>query len=154
MKKIVSFDEINRIAKKLANYVKENTVIALIGDLGTGKTSFVKTFAKEFGVQENLKSPTFNYYLEYKSGKMPLYHFDVYRLTEAEEINEIGYEDCLNSGGVALIEWADIIETELPKEYIEIKLYHLDEEQREMEISVKHNTQMEKEVLKYVGFSH
>ncbi|MGL5051398.1 MAG: tRNA (adenosine(37)-N6)-threonylcarbamoyltransferase complex ATPase subunit type 1 TsaE [Fusobacteriaceae bacterium] len=154
MKKIVSFDEINEIAKKLANYVKENTVIALIGDLGTGKTSFVKTFAKEFGVQENLKSPTFNYYLEYKSGKMPLYHFDVYRLTEAEEIYEIGYEDCLNSGGVAIIEWADIIETELPKEYIEIKFYHLDEEQRKIEISVKHNTEMEKEVLKYVGFSH
>ncbi|MGL4534225.1 MAG: tRNA (adenosine(37)-N6)-threonylcarbamoyltransferase complex ATPase subunit type 1 TsaE [Fusobacteriaceae bacterium] len=154
MKKIVSFDEINEIAKKLANYVKENTVIALIGDLGTGKTSFVKTFAKEFGVQENLKSPTFNYYLEYKSGKMPLYHFDVYRLTEAEEIYEIGYEDCLNSGGVAIIEWADIIETELPKEYIEIKFYHLDEEKRKIEISVKHNTEMEKEVLKYVGFSH
>lgn len=154
MRKIVSFSEIDEVAKKLANYVGENTVIALIGDLGTGKTSFVKTFAKELGVLENLKSPTFNYYLEYKSGRLPLYHFDVYRLSEAEEIYEIGYEDCLNSGGIALIEWADIIESELPKEYIEIKLYHLDEEHREIEISVKNDSEMQREVLKYVGFSH
>ena len=154
MKKKLSFDEINKIAQKMARIVKENTVIALIGDLGTGKTSFTKTFAKEFGVIENLKSPTFNYYLEYKSGKMPLYHFDVYRLTEAEEVYEIGYEDCLNNGGVCLIEWADIIESELPKEYIEIKFYHFDDKNREMSIEIKNNKQLEKEVLEYVGFSN
>ncbi len=146
MKKILTFNEINIVAKKLANLVKENTVIALIGDLGTGKTTFVKTFAKELGVLETLKSPTFNYYLEYKSGRLPLYHFDVYRLTDAEEVYEIGYEDCLNCGGITLIEWADIIESELPKEYIEIKFNYYAEEEREIEINVYGNKELEKEV--------
>ncbi|MGL5971284.1 MAG: tRNA (adenosine(37)-N6)-threonylcarbamoyltransferase complex ATPase subunit type 1 TsaE, partial [Cetobacterium sp.] len=68
MKKILSFEEINKLAKKIANYVSPNTVVALIGDLGTGKTTFTKNFAKELGVEENLKSPTFNYVLEYLDG--------------------------------------------------------------------------------------
>ncbi|MGL4687731.1 MAG: tRNA (adenosine(37)-N6)-threonylcarbamoyltransferase complex ATPase subunit type 1 TsaE [Fusobacteriaceae bacterium] len=153
MKKILTFDEINIIAKNLANLVKENTVIALIGDLGTGKTTFVKTFAKELGVLENIKSPTFNYYLEYKSGRLPLYHFDVYRLTKGEEVYEVGYEDCLNSGGITLIEWADIIESELPKEYIEIKFSYFEDEKREIEINVYGNKELEKEV-ENVSFSN
>ena len=154
MIKKLSFAEINEIAKKMSEIVKENTVIALIGELGTGKTSFTKTFAKGLGVTENLKSPTFNYCLEYRSGRMPLYHFDMYRLSSAEEIYEIGYEDCINNGGISLIEWADIIESELPKEYIEIKFYHLDEENRNISIEVKNNEKLEKEVLEYVGFSY
>ncbi|MGL5123473.1 MAG: tRNA (adenosine(37)-N6)-threonylcarbamoyltransferase complex ATPase subunit type 1 TsaE [Fusobacteriaceae bacterium] len=153
MKKILTFDEINIIAKKLANIVKENTVIALIGDLGTGKTTFVKTFAKELGVLENIKSPTFNYYLEYKSGRLPLYHFDVYRLTHGEEVYEVGYEDCLNCGGVTFIEWADIIKSELPKEYIEIKFNYYEEEKREIEIKTYGNKELEKEV-ENVDFSN
>ncbi|MGL5917826.1 MAG: tRNA (adenosine(37)-N6)-threonylcarbamoyltransferase complex ATPase subunit type 1 TsaE, partial [Cetobacterium sp.] len=112
MKKILKFEEIDILAKKLANYVSENTVVALIGDLGTGKTTFTKSFAKELGVKENLKSPTFNYVLEYLDGRLPLYHFDVYRLGSPEEIYEIGYEDYINNDGVALIEWANIIESE------------------------------------------
>ena len=88
MQKVLTFNEIDLLAKKLADYSKENTVIALIGDLGTGKTTFTKTFAKEFGVKENLKSPTFNYVLEYLSGRLPLYHFDVYRLCSSEEMGK------------------------------------------------------------------
>lgn len=154
MKKILNFYEINEIARKLAKIIKENTVIALIGDLGTGKTTFVKTFAEELGVKETLKSPTFNYYLEYKSGRIPLYHFDVYRLSVAEEIYEVGYEDCINNGGVTIIEWADIIYSELPKEYIEIKLWYDDEETRKIEIKVVGNSEYEKEVLRNVNFSN
>ena len=97
MEKVMSFDEINIFAKKLANYVNAGDLIALIGDLGTGKTTFSQNFAKELGVTENLKSPTFNYVLEYFSGRIPLYHFDVYRLGSPEEIYEIGYEDYLLS---------------------------------------------------------
>ena len=88
MQNVLTFNEIDLLAKKLADYSKENTVIALIGDLGTGKTTFTKTFAKEFGVKENLKSPTFNYVLEYLSGRLPLYHFDVYRLCSSEEMGK------------------------------------------------------------------
>ncbi|MBP6062807.1 MAG: tRNA (adenosine(37)-N6)-threonylcarbamoyltransferase complex ATPase subunit type 1 TsaE [Fusobacteriaceae bacterium] len=154
MKKILSFNEIDIVAKKLANTLEENSVVALIGDLGTGKTSFVKTFAKELGVTENLKSPTFNYFLEYKSGRLPLYHFDVYRLSSPEEVYEVGYEDCLNSGGVILIEWANIIASELPKEYLEIKLFYHDEESRVVEINYIGNKERGEGILKNVDFSN
>lgn len=155
MQKVLTFNKIDLLAKKLADYSKENTVIALIGDLGTGKTTFTKTFAKEFGVKENLKSPTFNYVLEYLSGRLPLYHFDVYRLCSSEEIYEIGYEDYINNGGVALIEWANIIEEDLPKEYIRIEFqYTTKEDERLVEIKYIGNEKEEKELLSYVNFGN
>ena len=155
MQKVLTFNEIDLLAKKLADYSKENTVIALIGDLGTGKTTFTKTFAKEFGVKENLKSPTFNYVLEYLSGRLPLYHFDVYRLCSSEEIYEIGYEDYINNGGVALIEWANIIEEDLPKEYIRIEFqYTTKEDERLVETKYIGNEKEEKELLSYVNFGN
>ncbi len=155
MQKVLTFNEIDLLAKKLADYSKENTVIALIGDLGTGKTTFTKTFAKEFGVKENLKSPTFNYVLEYLSGRLPLYHFDVYRLCSSEEIYEIGYEDYINNGGVALIEWANIIEEDLPKEYIRIEFqYTTKEDERLVEIKYIGNEKEKKELLSYVNFGN
>lgn len=155
MRKNLKFYEIDELAKKLADFVSENTVIALIGDLGTGKTTFTKTFSKAFGVKETLKSPTFNYVLEYLSGRLPLYHFDVYRLCEAEEIYEIGYQDYINNGGVAIIEWANIIEDELPKEYIKIAFEYsnsgLDDE-RIVKIEYVGNKNKEVELLNYVNF--
>lgn len=154
MNRILTFDELDILAKKLADYSDENTVIALIGDLGTGKTTFTQKFAKELGVVENIKSPTFNYVLEYFSGRLPLYHFDVYRLQDAMEIYEIGYEDYLNNNGVVLIEWANIIETELPKEYIKIELDHHDSNSRIVKLTYVGNEQKEKEMLDYVGFSN
>lgn len=155
MEKILNFSEIDTLAKKIANYASENTVIALIGDLGTGKTTFTKTFAKEFGVKENLKSPTFNYVLEYLTGRLPLYHFDVYRLCNSEEIYEIGYEDYINNGGVALIEWADIILDDLPKEYIRIDFsYSTKDDERKVNIKYIGNSKKEEELLSYVGFGN
>ncbi len=153
MKKKLSFQEIDNLAKAVADFSKENIVIALIGNLGTGKTAFTKTFAKELGVKENLKSPTFNYVLEYLSGRLPLYHFDVYRLSSAEEIYEIGYEDYLNGDGVSIIEWADIILEELPKEYIKILFEYTDEENKRF-ISLEYigDKEKEKELLNYVNF--
>lgn len=152
MKKILKFDEINKIAERLADYVKEGDVVALIGDLGTGKTTFTKKFAEALGVKENLKSPTFNYVLEYFSGRLPLYHFDVYRLGEPEEIYEVGYEDYLNSEGVLLIEWANIIESELPKEYVEIVFKYDGDDTREVSMEFVGNKEKEKEMLEYVNF--
>lgn len=154
MKKIMSFEEIDLLAKNLSNFVNKGDVIALIGNLGTGKTTFTQKFAKSLGVTENLKSPTFNYVLEYFSGRLPLYHFDVYRLSEAEEIYEVGYEDYLNNEGVLLIEWADIIKSELPKEYIEIRLDYNDENSRKIEIKYIGNEKKEKEMLSYVNFGN
>ncbi len=154
MSKILTFEELDRLAEKLADFSSESTVIALIGDLGTGKTTFSQKFAKALGVKEQIKSPTFNYVLEYLSGRLPFYHFDVYRLGEAEEIYEIGYEDYLNSDGVLLIEWANIIESELPKKYIEIKINYHTENTREVELQYIGDEMKDKEMLEYVGFSY
>ena len=153
MEKVLTFNQIDELAKKLANYVEENTVIALIGELGTGKTTFTKTFVKEFGVKENLKSPTFNYVLEYLSGRMPLYHFDVYRLCNSEEIYEIGYEDYINNGGVALIEWANIILEDLPKEYIRIEFKYAEKEDERL-VDIKYIGNKEKEAKFNVNFGN
>ena len=153
MEKVLTFNQIDELAKKLANYVEENTVIALIGDLGTGKTTFTKIFAKELGVKENLKSPTFNYVLEYLSGRLPLYHFDVYRLCNSEEIYEIGYEDYINNGGVALIEWANIILEDLPKEYIRIEFKYAEKEDERI-VDIKYIGSKEKEAKFNVDFGN
>ena len=153
MKKVLNFKEIDKVAEKLADYVQSGDVVALIGDLGTGKTTFTKKFAETLGVTDNLKSPTFNYVLEYFSGRLPLYHFDVYRLGEAEEIYEVGYEDYLGGDGVMLIEWADIIQSELPKEYIRITLEYDGDETRGVSLEYVGNKEKEEEMLEYVGFS-
>lgn len=148
MKKILSFEKIDRLAKVIAKYSKNGDVIALIGDLGTGKTTFTKTFAKELGINQPIKSPTFNYVLEYFDGRLPLYHFDVYRLESSEEIYEIGYEDYLQKDGVVLIEWANIIEDELPKKYLKIELGHYDENSRVVVISYIGDLEREEELIR------
>ncbi len=154
MKKVLNFDEINKLALFLGENLEKGDVIALIGDLGTGKTSFVQKFARALGVEENVKSPTFNYVLEYHSGRVPFYHFDVYRISEPMEIYELGYEEYMDGEGIAIIEWANLIESELPQEYIEINLYHYTEDTRQIEIKYIGNKEKEEELLKNVGFSN
>lgn len=154
MKKVLTFNEIDGLALKLGEYLREGDVVALIGDLGTGKTTFVQKLAKAIGIKENVKSPTFNYVLEYTSGRVPFYHFDVYRISEPLEIYELGYEDYVEGNGITVIEWANLIKSELPKVYIEISLFHKDEETREIEIRVVGNKEKEKELLKNVDFGN
>ena len=103
-------------------------VICLNGELGSGKTVFVKGFASSLGIQENITSPTFNIVKEYENGEMPLYHMDVYRLEETDET--IGFQDYFNSKGVTIIEWSDIIEDKLPEERLDIKFKVVNEETR------------------------
>lgn len=152
MDKILNFKQIDKLAYDIAEIAKDGTVIALIGDLGTGKTSFVKKIASKIGVTDIVKSPTFNYVIEYKSGKIPLYHFDVYRIDNPLEIYEIGYEDYLEKDGIVIIEWADIILEELPEEYICIKFFHNDEETRKINVEYIGDNNKNEEILKYVGF--
>jgi tRNA threonylcarbamoyladenosine biosynthesis protein TsaE len=154
MKKNLSFGEIDELIVKLSKYLKSGDVISLEGDLGTGKTTIVQKISKELGIKENIKSPTFNYVLEYNSGKFPLYHFDVYRISDPMEIYEIGYEDYIYGEGLTVIEWGNIIETELPKEYIKILLEYTGEESRNIEVRVEGNRERERELLKNVGFSN
>lgn len=95
-------------------------VYALAGDLGVGKTVFAQGFAAGLGIQETVNSPTFTILQVYEEGRVPFYHFDVYRIGSVEEMDEIGYEDCIYGEGVCLIEWADLIGEILPEEYFEI----------------------------------
>ena len=103
-------------------------VICLDGELGSGKTVFVKGFAKGLGINENITSPTFNIVKEYDSGEAPLNHMDVYRLEEADET--IGFSDYFKSDDVTIIEWAELIEDKLPEERLDIKFKIIDENTR------------------------
>ena len=109
MREILIKDEkdVKIFAEKTAKSVKVGDIIALFGDLGTGKTTFTKYFAKALGIDEDVKSPTFNILLEYEGGKIPLYHFDLYRLNDSEELFEIGYEDYFFGSGVCVVKWPE-----------------------------------------------
>lgn len=95
-------------------------VYTLVGDLGVGKTVFTQGFAAGLGVKEQVCSPTFTIVQIYGEGRLPFYHFDVYRIGDIEEMDEIGYEDCFYGEGVSMIEWADLIKEILPEHYTQI----------------------------------
>lgn len=97
-------------------------VYTLIGDLGVGKTVFTQGVAKGLGIREAVNSPTFTILQVYEDGRLPFYHFDVYRIGDVEEMDEIGYEDCIYGDGICFIEWANLIEEILPEHYKEIKI--------------------------------
>ena len=101
--------ETYRIGRELGKEAKPGQVYTLTGDLGVGKTVFTQGFADGLGVREQVNSPTFTILQIYESGKLPLYHFDVYRIGDPEEMYEVGWEDYVWSDGVCLIEWADLI---------------------------------------------
>lgn len=110
-----------------------NMVICLIGELGSGKTVFTKGFAGALGIDENITSPTFNIIKEYKSGEMDLYHMDVYRLEG--DTTGLGLDEYLKKDGIIIIEWADMIRSELPEERLEIKFKISGEEKRTLTIT-------------------
>lgn len=129
MKELISGQIINRteddtreLGLKLASVVEPGDVIALIGDLGTGKTALTRYVAEGLGIKETISSPTFTIVKEYKSGRLPLYHFDVYRLGDGEELLDIGAEEFLYGDGVCIIEWADIVADVLPEDAIAINI--------------------------------
>ena len=109
------------LGEKLGREARAGQIYCLSGDLGVGKTVFTKGFAKGLGITEHVTSPTFAIVNEYE-GRLPLYHFDVYRIGDVEEMDEIGYEDYIYGEGVSLIEWANLIEEILPEHYTEIKI--------------------------------
>jgi len=106
----------------MGEQAKPGQVYTLLGDLGVGKTLFTQGFAKGLGILEPVSSPTFTIVQIYKEGRIPFYHFDVYRIGDIEEMDEIGYEDYFYGNGVCMIEWADQIEEILPDDVIRIVL--------------------------------
>lgn len=110
------------IARQLGEKAKAGDVFCLIGDLGVGKTLFSQGFATGLGIQESVNSPTFTIVQEYDEGRLPFYHFDVYRIEESEEMEEVGFADMIYGEGVCLIEWANLIEDILPEHYTRVTI--------------------------------
>ena len=125
---VKSVQDTIELAENIESEKFENMVICLDGELGSGKTVFVKGFAKSLSIKENITSPTFNIVKEYNEGEMPLYHMDVYRLEDDGE--SIGLDEYFNKKGITIIEWSDIIKDILPDERLEIKFNIVDENKR------------------------
>ena len=115
-------EETYALGKLLGGQAKPGQVYCLDGDLGVGKTIFTQGFAAGLGIDEPVNSPTFTIVQQYEEGRLPLYHFDVYRIGDVEEMDEIGYEDCFYGEGVCLIEWSTLIQEILPEDAIHITI--------------------------------
>ena len=129
-KKITGEEQTRAFALELAEGLKKGDLIALSGDLGTGKTAFTRYIAEGLGITETVTSPTFTIIQEYRSGRLPLYHFDVYRVNDEDELFELGYEEYFYGDGVCIVEWADLIEDLLPEDELRI---HIDYGEKEDE---------------------
>lgn len=117
-----SEEDTRQLGLRIAEAAEPGDVIALIGDLGTGKTALTKYIAEGLGVTEEIVSPTFTIVREYRSGRLPLFHFDVYRLSGGDELLDTGAEDYLNGQGVSVVEWADIAADVLPEDSLVVRL--------------------------------
>lgn len=115
-------EETYMLGKKIGDAACPNTVYALNGDLGVGKTVFTQGLAAGLGIDEPVTSPTFTILQNYDGGRLPFFHFDVYRIGDIEEMDEIGYDDCFFGGGVSLVEWAEIVEEILPENTVYITI--------------------------------
>ena len=122
IKETFSPEETFAFGKWIGEHALPGQVYTLVGDLGVGQTVFTLGVAVGLGITEPVNSPTFTIIQEYESGRMPFYHFDVYRIGDIEEMEEIGYDDYFYGNGICLIEWANLIEEILPEQIIEITI--------------------------------
>ena len=116
-----SYEETHKIATEIADTLNGGEFIAMYGDLGAGKTAFVQGLAKALGINSHITSPTFTIVNEYE-GRLPLYHFDVYRIADPDEMYEIGYDEYIYSDGVCVVEWAELIEDLFKEKYYKITI--------------------------------
>ncbi len=130
IKQVKSLEETEQFGQRLGSLVQAQDVITLEGDLGAGKTTFTKSFAKGLGVSRNVNSPTFTILKQYE-GRLPFNHLDVYRLADSEE--DLGWDELFYGDAVSVIEWASLIQHELPNERLEIKVFYEDEFARRFE---------------------
>lgn len=117
-----SANETYEFGVRIGQNAKAGQVYTLIGDLGVGKTVFTQGVAKGLGIEGPVNSPTFTILQVYEDGRLPFYHFDVYRIGDVSEMDEIGYEDCFYGNGICLVEWANLVEEILPEHYTEIRI--------------------------------
>ena len=132
-----SSQETAQSAKNLARYLKAGDILCLFGDLGTGKTTFIKGLAQALNVKEkDVNSPTFVLMNIYE-GKLPLYHFDLYRLDNPREISRLGYEEFFYNDGVSVVEWAEKLGGLLPEEHLAIELTHEGRDKRRITLKAR-----------------
>ena len=117
-----SADDTHALGVTLGQQAKPGDVCTLVGDLGVGKTVLTQGIAEGLGITEPINSPTFTIVQQYEDGRLPLYHFDVYRIGDISEMDEIGYEDCFYGQGVTLIEWSELIREILPEHVTEVTI--------------------------------
>lgn len=115
-------EDTRALGLRIAEALEPGDIVALVGDLGTGKTALTKYIAEGLGIKGDISSPTFTIVKEYRSGRLPLYHFDVYRLGSGDELIDIGAEEMLDGDGLCVIEWADIVADVLPEDALAIRL--------------------------------
>lgn len=128
--------ETEALGARLAGALGPGAVVAFTGDLGAGKTAFVRGMARGLGIPHRVTSPTFTIVNEYEDGRLPLFHFDMYRLGSADELFDIGWEDYLARGGVCAVEWSGNIEEALESDAIRVEIRRGDtDEQRRIEIT-------------------
>ncbi len=130
-----SWEQTFNVGKDLAAKLNPGDVIAFHGDLGAGKTVFVRGLAEGLGLDARVTSPTFTIVNEY-DGKIPLFHFDMYRLSGSDELFEIGWEDYLSRGGICAVEWSEITEDAFPENTINIHIKKIDDNSREITIDI------------------
>ncbi|MCV9884563.1 tRNA (adenosine(37)-N6)-threonylcarbamoyltransferase complex ATPase subunit type 1 TsaE [Metabacillus halosaccharovorans] len=123
-----STEDTTTIAQSLSKMLNKNDVITLEGDLGAGKTTFTKALAKGLGISRNVNSPTFTIIKEYRGGRLPLYHMDVYRVEDADE--DLGFDEYFHGNGITVVEWAHLIEDQLPNERLDIRILYVDDTTR------------------------
>ena len=132
-----SSEETKRCAAALARLLRGTEVIALDGDLGAGKTHFTQGLAEGLGIKRSVTSPTFNVLVVYDEGRIPLYHFDLYRLEKPEELDDIAFAEYVDSPGISCIEWASKFPEKLPDERLEVFLEVAAEDRRERVIKAR-----------------
>ena len=125
-----SADETQALGQKLASRLAPGDVIAYFGDLGAGKTAFTRGLAQGLGITDPVTSPTYTIVNEYLSGRIPLFHFDMYRLSSSDELFDIGWEDYLSRGGVCAVEWSENVEDALEEDTIRVDIRRGDTDQQ------------------------
>lgn len=127
-------EQTEQLGQQLAQLLRPGDVIAYQGDLGAGKTAFTRGLARGLGISEPVTSPTYTIVNEYLSGRLPLFHFDMYRLTSAEDLFDIGWEDYLSRGGVCAVEWSENIADALPADAIQVRIERVDDMTRRITV--------------------
>ena len=143
-----SAEETRSLGKKLSAHLKAGDVVLLQGDLGAGKSEFARGIARGLGIDGPVPSPSFTILNAYDEGRIPLYHFDWYRIEEAQEIYDMGMEEQLGGDGIALIEWSERAQECLPENLLEITIHTLDDETREISFIPHGNFPFQEDMIK------